>query len=43
MLPAHLLPATKFRNQRLPIKLGIKNMLIQRIRIEKRHVGLHHR
>ena len=43
VLPAHLLSAAKLRNQCLPVKLGIKNMLLLRIRIEKRHVGLHHR
>lgn len=43
MLPAHLLSAAILRNQRLPIKLGIKNMLLLRIRVEKRHVSLHYR
>ena len=37
------IPAAKLRNQRLAVKLGIKNKLLLRIRIEKRHVGFHHR
>lgn len=41
MIPANLLPATKLRNQRLAVELGIKNKLLLRIRIEKRHVGFH--
>jgi hypothetical protein len=43
MIPANLLPAAKLRNQRLAVKLGIKNKLLLRIRIKKRHVGFHHR
>ena len=43
MVPANLLPAAKLRNQRLAVKLGIKNKLLLRIRIKKRHVGFHHR
>lgn len=34
MIPANLLPATKLRNQRLAVELGIKNKLLLRIRIE---------
>jgi len=34
MIPANLLPAAKLRNQRLAVKLGIKNKLLLRIRIK---------
>lgn len=43
MIPTNLLPAAKLLNQRLAVKLGIKNKLLLRIRIKKRHVGFHHR
>ena len=42
MLPSYLLPAAILRNQRFPIKLGVQNKLLLRLRVEKRHVSLHH-